>query len=1062
MIRRSGLLLLVLFGVVTAPAVLAARADAQTFYVNSTTDTDTSAIETACLNTVTVSTPAADGTTCTLRSALIDVNGLETANPGTANVVEFTQCGPYDVTAALPTIPAGTYIDGGDGISDPSSPYHGCQDTFTQWYPNGDGTYATFNDSNYGFVHLQDQGPSSGTFDGLVLDGSGSTLTGVVIGGFRNAIVLNAPGSDIVEESAVGNDAYEGGPLNPENTGNGIEVEAGSAHDKIGYSLAADGTGEYTEYIQDDIYGNGGWGVYLAKGSGPTVVGHNFIGTDTSGDAYACDGPLPSGFDGCPSYGNDPCPVGTSPTSQNECTPTATADSPAIPDGNGRGGVYDDGSGDLIGGTIPCENLSDPCTTNVIAGNLGPGIEFGPDASDDTATSNDIGESLDFYQSPTTDAGALPNAGPGLEDGGTDDSIGGSSTGQGNLVSGNAGPGILLEGSSALVENNLVGLDYDGTAATPNQGPGIRASDGAGVSPGNNRILDNTIGGNTGPGVQLDQAGNTVDGNFIGTAGDQASPLANSAGIVADRGPQTIGGITSDPNLIANNLGPGIEVVDPSASTYVNGVNIYDNEIFANSGLEIDLGDDGVTPNHSPDTTSGPNGFTNFPVLSTASAADGQWIVHGTLDALPSTYYNIYLYGDSACDGSGYGPGETFVAGGSVGTDTNGHVAFALDGSGPLPPVLSAYAVGGSGTSEFSQCIDVGGGAALTATQSVTGGADVISGEPADIDLHLANAGPAAATNTVIKLTVPAGETISSPPAGCAAVKGASFSCDVGTIAAGSSLDVHVILTPAAGVQTLTDTLTVNSDQVQLNSASSTLNVTVLPNPQQPSSVNQSIAEPAPTFGEYLRLDRVAGTVTARLPNGQRIDLRNYALIPVGTVVSTSQGQAKLTAALKGGRTTQADFKYGQFKVAQSKATGLINAQMNAPLRGCSAQQLSTQLRRGDRVTEASPARDPFTTVSGPLGPRLTPAARLGLTSTPAHRRRTRRLWGHDTGGSYQITGNRGAATVQGTIWEVLDTCTTTTVIVYQDSVKVVGFGNTVPKRATVSAGHRVVLRASK
>lgn len=82
--------------------------------------------------------------------------------------------------------------------------------------------------------------------------------------------------------------------------------------------------------------------------------------------------------------------------------------------------------------------------------------------------------------------------------------------------------------------------------------------------------------------------------------------------------------------------------------------------------------------------------------------------------------------------------------------------------------------------------------------------------------------------------------------------------------------------------------------------------------------------------------------------------------------------------------------------------------------------------------------------------------------ATAARRRpRFRRLWGNDANnGNFTITGNRGAATVRGTIWEVEDTCTTTKVIVYQGVVDVTGFGKTEPRHATVRAGHRVVLRA--
>jgi ferric-dicitrate binding protein FerR (iron transport regulator) len=83
------------------------------------------------------------------------------------------------------------------------------------------------------------------------------------------------------------------------------------------------------------------------------------------------------------------------------------------------------------------------------------------------------------------------------------------------------------------------------------------------------------------------------------------------------------------------------------------------------------------------------------------------------------------------------------------------------------------------------------------------------------------------------------------------------------------------------------------------------------------------------------------------------------------------------------------------------------------------------------------------------------------LASVARHRPTTRRLWGHDAkNGNFTITGNRGAATVRGTTWEVVDTCTTTTVSVSQGVVDVTGFGNTKPLHATVRAGQRVVLRA--
>ena len=48
---------------------------------------------------------------------------------------------------------------------------------------------------------------------------------------------------------------------------------------------------------------------------------------------------------------------------------------------------------------------------------------------------------------------------------------------------------------------------------------------------------------------------------------------------------------------------------------------ILGNSIYANTGLGIDLGNDGVTTNHDPEPTVGPNLLQNYPVLTSASVA---------------------------------------------------------------------------------------------------------------------------------------------------------------------------------------------------------------------------------------------------------------------------------------------------------------------------------------------------------------------------------------------------------------------------------------------------------
>jgi hypothetical protein len=1003
--RLSGTLTAAGIACIFACAFTSAAA-ASTFYVNSTADTDATATD---CNTVTIKdiTPGT-GTTCTFWGAINTVASADAKTPGPNSIV-FIVCGPFVISSQLPDIPGDTTIDGSQvGATDA-----GCYDVGAA-------------SINYGYANLEGPGGAAATFPGLVFDGSGSSMFGLIIGGFDDAVELGPPGGDQIYNSGIGSNPFEQGDLSPENTGNGVEVLSGSANDVIGYA-PADGSNNY----QDDIYGNGGWGVYLDAGSGPTTIGHNFIGTDTTGHEL---GPGAEGYTG-PSGGAQP---GNGPS-----------------DGNGAGGVYvGDSNGDVIGGSVECLNVNDICTSNVISNNGGPGVELAPGSSGATVASNYIGESLNFYYEPPTgdpeqpaDGGPLPNDGAGVQDAGGGNTIGGTASGAANQISGNSDDGILLKGSQANVVDNLIGLDFAGTGATPNTGAGILATDAGGVSTGANRISGNVIGGNTGPGIQLDQAGNSIVGNSIGTAGDRSSPLPNSIGILADRGPQTIAAPLGGSNVIAHNTGAGIAVVTPTgAAVQTTGVAIYQNSIFGNGGLGIDLGDDGVTPNHPLDSTPGPNGWQNFPVLATASAANGQYSFTGALDAAPSTYYTVIVYGNSACDPSGYGQGQTPIDGGTVTTDSSGHANFVLTGQGASPgTVLSATATAGDGsTSEFGPCLTVGPGVDLSVSQAVSGGGNVIADEPVDVVIHVANAGPATATNVVVTDTLPQDGKLVSQPAGCPPASGGQFSCSIGDLAPGASDDLHILLQPG-NVQTLTNSVKVSSDQVQTNSADDTslLAAAVAANPNEPAGGLASINEPSPTFGQYVLLARESGQVTATLPNGQVIQLANFALVPVGTVVQTTAGVARVTAALPGSakKTSYANFKFGKFKIGQDRNKGgLVDAVMDGSLAGCSSRQLSTGATGGSAG------------VRGPSGG-------APLAAIARHRATSRRLWGHDGGGGFTIRGNRGAATVRGTTWEVIDTCTTTTVIVNQGVVAVNAFGDTTPRHATVRAGHRVVLR---
>lgn len=130
-----------------------------------------------------------------------------------------------------------------------------------------------------------------------------------------------------------------------------------------------------------------------------------------------------------------------------------------------------------------------------------------------------------------TDSGTFPrpNALGGIlvVDSG-DIEIGGPEPIEGNLISGNNGPGVLIrglgEGSPPLLQANFIGTTEEGTLSLPNDGHGIIVeSAGPGLGPAGALIQENLISGNVAGGVFVDSVAG-ADGavllhrNIIGRA----------------------------------------------------------------------------------------------------------------------------------------------------------------------------------------------------------------------------------------------------------------------------------------------------------------------------------------------------------------------------------------------------------------------------------------------------------------------------------------------------------------------------------------------------------------
>ncbi len=144
---------------------------------------------------------------------------------------------------------------------------------------------------------------------------------------------------------------------------------------------------------------------------------------------------------------------------------------------------------------------------------------------------------------------------------------------------------------SATIQGNLIGTDRTGTAALSNfKGvtSGGAGSDNLILTIGGSTTgAGNVISGNIDAGIELGHfsANSVVQGNLIGTAVDRTSALGNGgAGITADYGPLTIGGtMPGEANVVAYNGGTGVD-----ATSLLTGIFIGGNSIFSNGGLGID------------------------------------------------------------------------------------------------------------------------------------------------------------------------------------------------------------------------------------------------------------------------------------------------------------------------------------------------------------------------------------------------------------------------------------------------------------------------------------------
>lgn len=299
--------------------------------------------------------------------------------------------------------------------------------------------------------------------------------------------------------------------------------------------------------------------------------------------------------------------------------------------------------------------------------------------------------------------------------------IGGAAPGAGNVINSDGGSFTIIDPPPAIaptnsgrnvVEGNFIGTDVTGTVALgPNSAAILLQSDNdriGGTSPGQG----NLISGNALGGLKISSLANVVQGNLIGTKVDGQSPLPNGYGIRIQPGffrgasgnliGKAVGG---GGNTIAFNKGAGISVEGADQNA------IYQNEIYQNDGIGIDLGNNGVTPNDLGDADSGPNGLQNYPVLTSAYVAGGTVVISGTLNSVPNQAYYLECFGSDKPDPSGFGEGKYFLGSTFTFVENGGYGGFSVAlpyRSGIQTVAVTATDPNGN-TSEFSAALPIGG-----------------------------------------------------------------------------------------------------------------------------------------------------------------------------------------------------------------------------------------------------------------------------------------------------------------------------------------------------------------
>ncbi len=338
-------------------------------------------------------------------------------------------------------------------------------------------------------------------FENLISGNSvtGQSIPGVLISGSNsqdNAVIDSLIGLGLTGSQSL------------PNSGDGIDII-----DAVGTMVGFTGSLQNPTPGGNTISGNLGNGASISGSASGTVLLYNKIGTDGTGTLVN---------NGLANQGYGVLVDTTNSSIGATIAGTTIGGTIMVPSSGGIvQGSFNEISGNAQGG-IHLEGLG----SNVVAGNL-------------------IGTDI-------TGIVALGNSGEGVWiDDTSSNTIGGTATGAGNLISANSGAGVLISGTGAtanVVPGNIIGTDVGGKLARGNTMGGVVIADASNNTIGGTAAgASNLISANLEAGVSIGSgaSANAVLANQIGTDTSGSAALGNAMGgiVIADATDNTIGAV---------------------------------------------------------------------------------------------------------------------------------------------------------------------------------------------------------------------------------------------------------------------------------------------------------------------------------------------------------------------------------------------------------------------------------------------------------------------------------------------------------------------------------------